>query len=243
MHLQLQSKNFIDVDFIDNHRRPLLLILPGGGYAYTSDREAQPVVRAFASEQYHTGIFYYREEKLLHPHTHLEARNLIEALLTNKQVEKIYIIGFSAGGHFAATIMTYYPHLIKAGILAYAPITSDIKYRNLGSLVNLLGDDMSKERVQEVSLEQHVTANTPPCFIMHTQDDAIVHVENAFILASALRQHKVPFELHIFPEGLHGLSVATDEVAYSEFDLATYQQQFAYMHIWVDLAKRFLKRY
>ena len=243
MHVQRGSKNYIDVQWIDATKRPLLLILPGGGYAYTSEREAQPVVRAFASEQYHTGIFYYREEKMLHPHTHIEARQLIETLLADNHVDKIYIIGFSAGGHFAATIMTYYPHLIKAGILAYAPITSDIKHRNLGSLVNLLGEDMSKERVQEVSLEQHVTSKTPPCFIFHTQDDAIVHVDNALMFAEALRKNKVPFALHVYPEGLHGFSVGTDEVAYSEYSLEEFHQRFAYMKEWVELAKRFIRKY
>jgi dipeptidyl aminopeptidase/acylaminoacyl peptidase len=78
---------------------------------------------------------------------------------------------------------------------------------------------------------------------MHTQDDAIVHVENALMFAEALRRHRVPFALHIYPEGLHGYSVGTDDVAYSEFSLAEFQQRFGYMREWVTLAKNFLKRY
>jgi dipeptidyl aminopeptidase/acylaminoacyl peptidase len=237
------SKNFIEISWQDDQPRPFLLILPGGGYEYTSWREAQPVVNAFASEGYHTGIYYYREEKLIHPHTHIEAKELIEQLKSDPRVSKIFLVGFSAGGHLAATIMTYYPQLIQAGILAYAPITSDIKYRHLGSLMNLLGPDITKEKAAEVSLELHVTQQTPPCFIFHTQDDAIVHVENALMFAEALRKHHVPFALHIYPEGLHGFSVGSDDVAYGEFSLEEFHHRFAYMKEWVELAKKFMRRY
>lgn len=237
------SKNFIEISWQDDQPRPFLLILPGGGYEYTSWREAQPVVNAFASEGYHTGIYYYREEKLIHPHTHIEAKELIEQLRSDPRVSKIFLVGFSAGGHLAATIMTYYPQLIQAGILAYAPITSDIKYRHLGSLINLLGPDITKEKAAEVSLELHVTQQTPPCFIFHTQDDAIVHVENALMFAEALRKHHVPFALHIYPEGLHGFSVGSDDVAYGEFSLEEFHHRFAYMKEWVELAKKFIRRY
>ena len=243
MKLQHQSKNFIDVRWRDNQPRPLLLILPGGGYEYTSWREAEPVVKAFESEPYHAAIFYYREEKLLHPHTHQEAKTFLDMLHSDPRVSKIYLIGFSAGGHFAATLMTTYPTLIRAGILAYAPITSDIKYRHLGSLVNLLGPNITKEMAQEVSLDGHVTEKTPPCFIFHTQDDAIVHVENALMFANALRKHHVPFALHIYPSGLHGFSVGSDEVAYSEYSLNEFHERFAYMREWVELAKRFIRQY
>lgn len=243
MKLQHQTKNYIDLHWRDAQARPLLLILPGGGYAYTSSREADPVMKAFESEGYHMGIFYYREEKLLHPYTLEEAKVLIEQLKSNPRVSKIYLVGFSAGGHFAATIMTHYPQLVSAGILAYAPITSDVKYRNLGSLVNLLGPDFSKEQAAEVSLDLHVSNATPPCFIFHTQDDAIVHVENALMFAEALRKHHVPFALHIYPEGLHGFSVGSDEVAYSEFALDIFKEKFSYMRGWVELAKNFIKRY
>ena len=243
MKLYQHSKNFIEIAWQNQQPRPFLLILPGGGYEYTSWREAQPVVNAFASESYHTGIYYYREEKLLHPHTHIEAKELIEQLRKDPRVNKIYLVGFSAGGHFAATIMTYYPHLVNAGVLAYAPITSDIKYRHLGSLMSLLGPDITKEKAAEVSLDLHVTKETPPCFIFHTQDDAIVHVENALMFAEALRKNKVPFALHVYPEGLHGFSVGSDDVAYSEYSLEEFQQRFAYMKEWVELAKKFLRRY
>jgi dipeptidyl aminopeptidase/acylaminoacyl peptidase len=243
MKLFHQTKNFIELSWLEGKKRPLLLILPGGGYEYTSWREAEPVAKAFASEGYHTGIYYYREEKLIHPQTHLEAKALIEKLLLEPLVEKVYLIGFSAGGHLAATIMTYYPELVKAGILAYAPITSDIKHRNIGSLVNLLGNDLSKERLLEVSLERHVSEKTPPCFIFHTEDDAIVHVENALVFASELRKHHVPFAMHIYPEGLHGFSVGTDEVAYGEYPLEVFKEKFGYMKEWVTLAKQFLRRY
>lgn len=243
MKLFEQSRNFIDLQWRDHEKRPLLLVLPGGGYEFTSWREAQPVVNAFASESYHTGIYYYREEKLLHPHTHLEAKAFLEKLLADPHVEKIYVIGFSAGGHLAATLLTYYPHLLKAGILAYAPITSDIKYRHLGSLMNLLGPNITKELATEVSLDLHVSNQTPPCFIFHTQDDAVVHVENALMFADALRKHHVPFALHIYPEGLHGFSVGSDDVAYSEYPLNVFQEKFKVMKGWVELAKAFLRRY
>ena len=243
MKLHHQTKNFIELTWRDNERRPFLLVLPGGGYEYTSWREADPVVKAFESEPYHSGVFYYREEKLLHPYTHQEAKAFLDILRADPRVSKVYVIGFSAGGHFAATLMTKYPSLINAGILAYTPITSDIKYRHLGSLVNLLGPNITKDMAAEVSLELHVTDKTPPCFIFHTQDDAIVHVDNALMFAEALRKHNVPFALHVYPEGLHGFSVGTDEVAYSEYSLEEFHRRFAYMKEWVELAKRFIRKY
>jgi acetyl esterase/lipase len=243
MKLQHQTKNYIDLKWRDDERRPLLLVFPGGGYEFTSWREAEPVVKAFESEPYHAGIFYYREEKLLHPHTHQEAKALLDILRNDSRVSKIYVIGFSAGGHLAATIMTTYPTLVNAGIFAYAPITSDIKYRHLGSLMNLLGPTITQEMAAEVSVDLHVSEKTPPCFIFHTQDDAIVHVDNALMFAEALRKHHVPFALHIYPEGLHGFSVGSDEVAYGEYSLDEFHQRFAYMKEWVELAKRFIRNY
>jgi dipeptidyl aminopeptidase/acylaminoacyl peptidase len=106
-----------------------------------------------------------------------------------------------------------------------------------------LGPNITKEMAQEVSLDGHVTEKTPPCFIFHTQDDAIVHVENALMFANALRKHHVPFALHIYPSGLHGFSVGSDEVAYSEYSLNEFHERFAYMREWVELAKRFIRQY
>jgi acetyl esterase/lipase len=94
-------------------------------------------------------------------------------------------------------------------ILCYAVITFG-EHRHNGSMVNLLGNDPPEDLRLLLSAEKQVTADTPPTFLWHTADDPGVLVENSLLFAQALRRHKVPFELHIFPTGRHGLGLAPD---------------------------------
>lgn len=94
-------------------------------------------------------------------------------------------------------------------ILGYPVITSG-EFAHRGSFINLLGDRYEEDRAL-TSLENQVSADTPPTFLWHTWDDACVPVENSLLLATALRKNGVPTELHILPSGPHGLSLATAE--------------------------------
>jgi acetyl esterase/lipase len=131
-------------------------------------------------------------------------------------------MGSSAGGHLASTLVTHFDagkpdaaDLVERqssrpdlGILCYAVITLG-QFTHQGSKQNLLGKDPSPELVRELSNELQVTKDTPPCFVWHTYEDSGVPVENSLQFAEALRRAGVPFDLHIYQKGPHGLGLGT----------------------------------
>jgi len=137
--------------------------------------------------------------------------------------KRVGILGFSAGGHLAGSAATIFdagkPDAADpidrescrpdAAVLCYAVLTFG-EFRHNGSMVNLLGSDNPDAKLREsLSLETRVTRETPPTFLWHTSDDGAVPVENSLLFAAALHKNKVPFELHVFPHGQHGLGLAT----------------------------------
>jgi acetyl esterase/lipase len=124
-------------------------------------------------------------------------------------------MGSSAGGHLAACYCTLEnpEHRADALILSYPVITAATGFCHGGSFVNLLGKGYSEKQAREWSPELHVSEKTPPCFIWHTFADESVPAENSLLFARALKEKNVPFELHVFPNGPHGLSLATPETA------------------------------
>jgi acetyl esterase/lipase len=139
---------------------------------------------------------------------------------------RVGVLGFSAGGHLASTLATHWElgrpassdplewesSRPDAQILCYPVITFG-PHRHEGSMVALLGEDPPAYRRELLSNELQVKADTPPAFIWHTADDEAVPVENSLLFAGALRARGVPFELHIFPHGRHGLGLAEDDAA------------------------------
>ncbi len=113
---------------------------------------------------------------------------------------------------------------------------SDPKYAHTGSFKNLLGDRFAEDRVR-MSLEYQVTEAMPPCFIWHTAKDATVPVENSLLMAMALQKAKVPVELHIFPEGEHGLSRADSLV--ERVDGSGIQKECSQ---WLNLADSWIRK-
>lgn len=211
--------------------RGLVLICPGGGYQFTSPREAEAVAMQFTSAGWHAAVLWYSVAPHRHPQPLLDLSRavcLIREQAADWQVDpqKIAVCGFSAGGHLTASLGVHWnkPYLsdtpgIQAGmnrpnalILAYPVITSG-EFRHAGSFQNLLGENSEPALLEEMSLERQVSDHTPPTFLWHTVDDLSVPVENSLMFAQALRKHQVPFELHIYPEGAHGLSLATEETA------------------------------
>lgn len=208
-------------------KRPLILICPGGGYERTSYREGEPTALHFLSQGYHACILRYSVAPVHFPTQVLEAGKAFQVLREhaeewNVDMDKIVVQGSSAGGHLAACYGTFWnqdfllsPLKAKAedmrpkGImLSYPVITSDPAYAHMGSFQMLLGENYEAE-AKKVSIEKQVTEAMPPCFMWHTMEDNTVPVENSLMLTAALRKAKVPAELHIFPEGEHGLSLAS----------------------------------
>ena len=132
--------------------------------------------------------------------------------------DKLGVMGSSAGGHLAAHSMVAYKEYNDEvslrpdfGILCYPVIQSRGSFAHEGSMRNLLGDCYSNEELlSSMSLDDCVTADTPPAFIWHTVEDAGVPMENSVSFASALRKENIPFELHLYEKGAHGLGLKAE---------------------------------
>jgi acetyl esterase/lipase len=135
--------------------------------------------------------------------------------------DRVGVLGFSAGGHLASTLATHFregsplagdpinsfTERPDVAILIYPVISLTADYSHKGSARNLLGPDATPEQLAGLSNETQVTDKTPPTFLAHTLADTGVPVENSLAFAAALRKHKVPFELHVFEKGPHGLGL------------------------------------
>lgn len=200
-----------------------LVILPGGGYGGLAEHEGKGYAEYFAKAGISSFVVSYRlgSQGFRHP-AMLEDALAAMAAVRSCAVEfgidpkKIGIMGSSAGGHLAAHTLVAWPRYESPiplrpdyGILCYPVITSQGPHAHKGSMANLLGPNASEALLEEVSCEKHVSPDTPPCFIWHTAEDAGVPAENSILFASALRRHKIPFELHIYAKGRHGLGLNT----------------------------------
>ena len=209
---------------------PSIIICPGGAYSNVSDREHFPVGREFLAAGYHVFILTYavkEEAKNFKPLCQLAAtiahiRNHAEEWMADP--ERIAVSGFSAGGHLAASSGTLALSeafqnvwngdtniLPNAMVLAY-PVLLANEFAHAGTIKNVSGSDVGTETYHYFGLDQHVSSQTPPTFLWHTVEDQAVPVENSLQFASALYRAGVPFELHVFPEGKHGVSTCTQEV-------------------------------
>ena len=204
-------------------RRPLVLVVPGGGYEHVSAREADPVALQFAAAGYHTAVLTYSVGEGARDHQPLrQLRAAIGLLRQNAErwgilPDRIAVCGFSAGGHLAlsgavldcpgeAADRSQKPDAVR---LAYPVITAG-EYAHRGSFVQLTGtqDIVAHQRF---TLEDKITPAAPPVFVWHTMEDEPVPVENTLLLLSALHKAGVPCEAHLFEKGCHGTSISTPE--------------------------------
>lgn len=200
-----------------------LIILPGGGYQNLAQHEGAGYAEFFCQAGIACFVVTYRLGSNNHRHPAMleDALAAIETIRTNAgeygiDPEKLGIIGSSAGGHLAAHTLTAWHQYASDvslrpsfGILCYPVILSSGLYAHAGSMRNLAGESPSPALLDSLSCEKQVSDQTPPCFLWHTVEDESVPVENSLQFASALRQHQVPFELHVFPKGRHGLGLDT----------------------------------
>ena len=128
----------------------------------------------------------------------------------NIQPNKIGIMGFSAGGHLAATLSTHFEKDTRPdfSILIYPVISMDKSIAHMGSRNNLIGKHPADEMIKLYSNELQVTTNTPPSFLIHASDDDAVPVENSLFYYQTLKKNNVPTEMHIYPKGGHGFGLA-----------------------------------
>lgn len=209
----------LDNENLGVSKRPAVLVCPGGGYARCSEIEAEPIVMQFLAAGFNAFLLKYSVAPQKYPRALEEASRAVEIIRENAdewgvEKDKIAVCGFSAGGHLAASLGVFWnqepiktadeKNKPNALILAYPVITSGEKAHR-GSFQQLCGDD--EELVKKMSLENQVTKATPPTFLWHTFEDPAVPVENSLYFAAALREKNIPFELHIYPKGGHGLAL------------------------------------
>ncbi len=207
--------------------RPAVLVFPGGGYRHLSNREAEPIAMAFLAEGYHAFVLRYSiNENAEFPKPLNDAEAALE-LIRSKSGEwgidpqQIAVCGFSAGGHLAAALGTMGKLRPDALILGYPCI---LEFMSAGLPFPI------------PSVEKEVDAHTPPSFIFHTANDARVPVENALEFASALDRAEIPFALHIFQDGTHGLSLAKPHTSSGQGRMVNSD-----VAIWMELCLKWLE--
>lgn len=182
--------------------RPFILVIPGGGYSFCSEREAEPIALNFLAQGYHSGVLRYHVgdrrsfEKSLEDAQKAILKIQDLAVVWKIDIKKIAVIGFSAGGHLAAALSNLSTVKPSLCILGYPAI--------LKSFAQVM-------KIDAPSLEACVSKDTPPTFLFSTFEDNVVPIENSLLYLRALEEHDVPFEAHIFQKGLHGLSLATKQ--------------------------------
>lgn len=204
-----------------------MVILPGGGYGGLASHEGNGYAEWFVEHgiaafvvKYRLGTAGYRHPAMLNDAARAVRITRTRAAEWKIDPKRIGIIGSSAGGHLASTLLTHFDEgkpddadpverqssRPDVGILCYAVITMSENTHG-GSRKNLLGDNPPQDLIELLSNEKHVTAQTPPCFIWHTWEDKAVKVENSLQFAAALQKANVPFDLHIYQKGGHGLGL------------------------------------
>lgn len=204
-----------------------VLVLPGGGYGFCSEQEGDPVAAWFNSMGISAFVLDYSVAPSKYPQALNDARRAMQYIRAhakefNIDPNRVGVIGFSAGGHLAASLSNLHAEgnedvqdeLEKVNarpdlcILSY-PVISWGEFAHLGSLENLLGENPSPSLVDKTSLEKMVNTSTPPTFLWHTAEDDAVPVENSYLYAMALQKAKIPHELHVYPDGAHGVGLGT----------------------------------
>ncbi len=225
---------YIDTYIADERKdkRPAMLVIAGGGYrSVCSDREGEPIALAYLAKGYNAFVLNYgvQTEKDLYPKQLLDASRAILEIRRNAEKysidpNKVYAVGFSAGGHLAGSLGILHDREdvlsalnIEAGenrpdaiVLSY-PVVTAYEPTHRGSFENLFGkpfDALTDSERALVSLEENVTKNSSPAFIWHTATDAVVPVKGTLDLAKAYFEAGVTFSLRIYPYGVHGLALA-----------------------------------
>lgn len=181
---------------------PHVIVLPGGGYGHHADHEGEPVAQWLRSLGLTASVLHY-PVLTRHPGP-IDAVRARAAELRADGIERLGILGFSAGGHLAGHAAM--SGLTDVAILCY-PVVSMQLPTHASSRHNLLGGWATPWTRRALSVDRMVTRDAPPTFLWHTAEDAAVPVEHTYRLAAALAAHAVPHEVHVYPRGRHGLGL------------------------------------
>lgn len=212
-----------------SYKRKFVLVCPGGGYHFTSDREAEVIALQYLAMGYHAAVLRYSVDPAKYPTALLEVARSMQIIREHAEEwyvdeEKIVVTGFSAGGHLTASYGVFWKEGFVAqalgiedakqaekllrpnGLILCYPVITGGEFAHRGSFECLLGD-REKDMVEALSLENCVNQDVPPVFIWHTFEDNVVPVENALMFVAALRRANVSTEFHLYPRGGHGLAL------------------------------------
>ena len=220
----------------DSAPRPVFLVVPGGGYNHVASPEGEIIALRFFEEGFNAFVLTYTINAYgLAPAGSQPLQDLSRAVRLIRsnsdawhlQPDKLVVCGFSAGSHLAGALAVHWADLNDArwpglsnrpdAVLLSYPVITAGEFAHRGSFESLLGDQAADPAVLDYwSIEKHVNPETPPCFLWHSAGDASVPVENSLLMARACQAAQVPYALHIFSTGYHGMSLATETWARGE---------------------------
>ena len=218
-------------------KNPFVLVVPGGGYDHYGSREQDIIAQKMNELGFSSAVLYYRINPSTFPMPLVDlaqAMAFIKCKKSHWNISSVCVMGFSAGGHLSACLGAWWNSPLLREItglesevmrpdylcLCYPVVTSDKTYGHAGSF-RMLTDGLlesdghrfckltdSKDIMEVLSVEKHITKDFPPSFVWHTQTDESVKIQNSLTLVNRLVEQGVSVEYHLFPEGKHGLSLA-----------------------------------
>lgn len=214
-------------------KRKAILVLPGGGYSGCAHHEGEKIALQYFAAGINAFVLNYsvkgKNPNMQYPMPLVDASNAMKYIKDNSErfnIDKnmVFVLGFSAGGHLASMLGTIwhreevyknsqpmeYGYNKPAGMILCYPVITSGKFAHKGSFYNLCGENLSEEEYAKYSSELNVDERTCPAFLWHTSDDTCVPSENSLLMALALKKQKIPFEMHIYPNGSHGLGLPNE---------------------------------
>ena len=236
--------------------RDALLIIPGGGYCVVcTSHEGYPIAEAFQPYGFNCFVLHYHVgDDMKYPEPQLEASYAMKYIRENSDAleinpERVFIMGFSAGGHLAGCLAAKWqeyavePYGINkptGAVLCYPVLTAEEGHRHTESFCNLLKkDNIDDVDLAPYSIDKCVSEHSAPAFFMHTSDDPVVPVESSLFTALAYKENGIPFEMHIFNHGPHGVSLANEVTCTPDSDCAFFDSDIAK---WVEYAAKWMRR-
>ncbi len=260
-NIPLDESAYLEIYIADKTRefvRNAILVIPGGGYSNVcSDREGEPIGMAFMPYGYNAFVLHYSVNEKPFPNHLIQASKAIKHIRDNAEEyninpDKVFVVGFSAGGHLAGSVATMwdrkevydaidmpYGYNKPNGAMLIYPVISGSEIRHEGSFKRLfMTENPTQEQLEMASIEKCVSEKSCPIYMMHTSNDQVVDVRNSLVLADALAKQGIKFELHVYPDAPHGIALA-NEITSGGLDVHENKE----IAKWVESAVRWAEKF